>query len=272
MGLTACEEAVELGTQCEPQLGCPMDASAQAGKDGASSGRPGDDGAAEGDADPGGPTDAGIDAPADFFENGGLEATSGGDLVGGLVLSPSRPGVMAPWRPCQLISVSTGVDAGGIDTASNRVESTATVNNQQVDPYEGATFVAMGFPPLFPPSLTVVPLSQTLSTPLEAGRTYAFTAKVYRVDSQHDYSLRVYLSDAAPVCVPPGSPAPTPAAEVPVPNRAEWADVCVSFTPEAEAREILIAAGTTYFGVPTDKTVAFLLDAMHAVARCPPSI
>jgi hypothetical protein len=269
--LAACEEAVELGTQCRPQIGCPRDASTPGGRDaGDPGGGPRDDGGLEGDADPGGPSDAGLDASLDFFDNGGLEAANGGDLVSGIVLSPDDPGVMAAWRPCQLISLSTGADAGGIDTASNTVLASATVNNTTVEPVEGASFVAMGFPPVIPPSLTVVPLSQTLSTPLEPGRSYAFTAKVYRVDSQHDYSLRVYLSDAAPVCLPPGSPAPTPAAEVPVPNLAEWTEVCLSFTPEVQAREILIAAGTSYFGVPAEKTVAFFLDALHGVARCPP--
>jgi hypothetical protein len=271
-GLAACDEAVELGTQCRPQIGCPKDASTQGGKDGGDPGGGlGDDGGLdEGDAAPGGPSDEGFDPALDFFDNGGLEAASGGDLVTGIVLSPDDPGAMAAWRPCQIISLSTGSDAGGIDTASNTVLASATVNNTTVEPAEGTSFVAMGFPPVIPPSLTVVPLSQTLTTPLEAGRSYAFTAKVYRVDSQHDYSLRVYLSDAAPVCVPPGSPAPTPAAEVPVPDRAEWTEVCLSFTPDVEAREILIAAGTSYFGVPAEKTVAFFLDALHGVARCPP--
>jgi hypothetical protein len=271
LSLAACVEAVELGTQCRPQLGCPKDASTQGGDDaGDPGGGPLDDGGLEADGAPGGPSDAGLDPALDFFENGGLEAASGGDLVTGIVLSPDDPGAMAAWRPCQLISLSTGADAGGIDTASNTVLPSATVNNTTVEPAEGASFVAMGFPPVIPPSLTVVPLSQTLETPLEAGRSYAFTAKVYRVDSQHDYSLRVYLSDAAPVCVPPGSPAPMPAAEVQVPNRAAWTDVCLSFTPDVAAREILIAAGTTFFGVPAEKTVAFFLDAMHGVARCPP--
>lgn len=271
-GLCACTEAVELGTECRPQLGCPKDGSTQGGRDGGGAIAT-DDASVDRDTGASEPLEGGADASAEFFDNGGLEASSTGNLVTGIVLAPDSPAAMASWQPCQLLSLSTGDDAGvpvPLETASNSVEPSATVNGQSVSPAEGRSFVAMGFPPFIPPSLAIVPLSQTLRTPLEAGRSYAFAAKVYRVDSQHDYTLRVYLSDAAPECLPPGLPAPTPAAEVPVPNVAAWSDVCLSFTPEVEARELMIAAAADYFAVPASKTIAFFIDAMHAVAACPP--
>jgi hypothetical protein len=282
--LAACEEGVELGTQCRSGVGCtegttrPLpaaDATAGALDGGANvspEAQPGPDGGGSPfDPDAGSIDAAGLDESNDFFRNGSLEVSTDGGFGDFAVLDISfqeNRGVIAPWTPCQVVNFNSNTDAGllQVDTAAHTLQSSMVVDGKTVVPAEGSTFMAMSFPPLIPPAVVVIPISQVLPSPLREGQTYAFSARVLRVDHRHDYTLRIFLSDGVPTCAP-GGPA---VADVAVPDVSEWREVCLSFTPDADYAEFMLAAGTNSVAISPDKTVGYLLDSLHQVPTCPP--
>lgn len=290
MLVAGCEQGVELGTQCRRDAECTGDNSRAlpAGDANASdaSGLPvgaggndpvppeavleSDGGSPLAPLDGAAALDAGLDGSVDFFANGSLEVSAYGSFGDFAVLDLSfqqNRGVISPWIPCQIVNFNTATSDAGLltfDTAAHTLQPSIEVDGTTVVPAEGSTFMTMSFPPLIPPAVVVIPISQVLPEPMRRGQTYAFTAQVRRVDPLHDYSLRIFLSGASPTCAP-GGPA---VADAVVPNSDRWERICLEFTPDADYPELLLSAGSTSVEITPDKTVGFLLDALHQVPSC----
>jgi hypothetical protein len=281
--LLGCQEVVELGTQCPPGSACSESSLANASDAGVGvnpsadssvprfvAGEAGSDGGMPMDGLPG---DAATGGSAVFpdIRNPSFEVTSGqgGDLAV-IDISVNQPGIVDPWRACQLVNFNSGDTAAPyttVSTAVHSIESSTTVGSgasaTTVHAADRDSFLAMSYPGFIPSVLVVIPISQALGTPLVAGTRYAFAVKLLRVDPTRDYSLRVYGSGEQ--CLPASSPW----AEVAVPAASDWQTACVEFTASTDASYLMLAAGTSYVGLaPANNVTAFLVDDIHPEPGC----
>jgi hypothetical protein len=181
------------------------------------------------------------------FQNPSFEVTAGrpGDLAYQPPGSPALgPNTIAPWTAC-------------VPGMAALTSSASITNAGDFGPTADAVFAKL---PIL--ASTFSGLTQVLTTPLRAGRTYGFRVDLRSTAAAPSLHLNVY--DVAVPCL--GNLTSPLAVSANVDNTG-WKSVCVVFTPSAPVNALMLTAATDEELLSRE---TLFVDNLHADPSCAP--